>query len=83
MFDPSRCTRIDKLVAGREARDQLDIREPVAENVHRLAKATAIMAASPRTGIDMLIGLGGTAEAVIAACAVKCLGGVLQGRLAP
>lgn len=99
------CLRIDKLVAGREACDQLDIRQSVAENVHRLAKVTgrhvedvtvgmlarthheelarevrkagarirfltggdvsaAIMAASPRTGIDMLIGLGGTAEEV-------------------
>jgi fructose-1,6-bisphosphatase II len=29
----------------------------------------------------MLIGIGGTPEGVIAACAIKCLGGVLQGRL--
>ncbi len=45
--------------------------------------AAAIMAASPRIGIDMVVGRGGTAEAVIAACAVSCLGGVLQARLAP
>lgn len=45
--------------------------------------AGAIMAARPGTGIDLSIGIGGTAEAVIAACALKCLGGALYGRLAP
>lgn len=45
--------------------------------------AAAIMAASGRGGIDMLVGWGGTAEGVIAACAVSCLGGVLHARLAP
>ena len=45
--------------------------------------AGAIMAASEGTGIDLLLGIGGTPEAIIAACALKCLGGVIQGRLAP
>ncbi|MHA6781669.1 class II fructose-bisphosphatase [Pseudonocardia saturnea] len=124
MFDPSVCARMDMLVAGREAREHVDLRQPVRENVQRLAKVrqchveditvgmlarpdheerarevreagarirfltggevtAAIVAASPQTGIDLLIGTGGTAESVIAACAVKCLGGTLQGTPAP
>jgi fructose-1,6-bisphosphatase II len=43
----------------------------------------AIMAAREGTGVDLLLGIGGTPEGIIAACAVKCLGGVIQGRLAP
>lgn len=124
LFDPSVCARMDVLVAGREAREHVDLRQPVRENVQRLAKVrqchvedvtvgmlarphheerarevrdagarirfltggevtAAIVAASPQTGIDLLIGSGGTAESVIAACAVKCLGGTLQGTPAP
>lgn len=45
--------------------------------------AGSIMAARPDTGIDLLLGIGGTPEAIISACAMKCLGGVLQGRLWP
>lgn len=45
--------------------------------------AGAVMAARPNTGIDMMIGIGGTPEGIIAACAMKCLGGVIQGRLHP
>jgi len=45
--------------------------------------AGAIMAARPDTGIDLLLGIGGTPEGIIAACAMKCLGGVIQGRLWP
>ena len=45
--------------------------------------AGAIMAARPDTGIDLLLGVGGTPEGIIAACAIKCLGGVIQGRLWP
>ena len=45
--------------------------------------AGAISAAKPGTGVDMLLGIGGTPEGVIAACAIKCLGGVIQGRLWP
>jgi fructose-1,6-bisphosphatase II len=45
--------------------------------------AGAIMAAREGTGIDLLLGIGGTPEGIIAACALKCLGGVIQGRLAP
>ncbi len=34
-----------------------------------------------RTGIDVLMGIGGAPEAVLAACAIKCIGGSMQGRL--
>ncbi|MDQ4064827.1 MAG: class II fructose-bisphosphatase [Actinomycetota bacterium] len=45
--------------------------------------AGAISAAKPGTGVDMLLGIGGTPEGVIAASAIKCLGGAIQGRLWP
>ncbi|KAA9162318.1 class II fructose-bisphosphatase [Amycolatopsis acidicola] len=45
--------------------------------------AGAIAAARPTTGVDLLVGIGGTPEGIIAACALKCLGGELQGRLWP
>jgi fructose-1,6-bisphosphatase II len=45
--------------------------------------AGAIMAARGGTGVDMLVGIGGTPEGVITACALKCLEGVLLGRLWP
>jgi fructose-1,6-bisphosphatase II len=45
--------------------------------------AGAIMAAMPDTGIDLLLGIGGTPEGIIAACAMKCLGGTIQARLWP
>ena len=45
--------------------------------------AGAIMAAREGTGIDLLMGIGGTPEGVIAASAIKCLGGVIQGKLWP
>jgi len=45
--------------------------------------AGAVMAVREGTGVDLLLGIGGTPEGIIAACAVKCLGGVIQGRLWP
>jgi fructose-1,6-bisphosphatase II len=45
--------------------------------------AGAIVAAAPRTDVDMLLGIGGTPEGVVAAAALKCLGGAIQGRLYP
>ena len=45
--------------------------------------AGALMAASPGSGVDLLLGVGGTPEGVIAACAVSALGGAMLGRLAP
>jgi fructose-1,6-bisphosphatase II len=40
----------------------------------------AMMAAVPGSGVDVMLGAGGTREAVLAACALKCLGGELQCR---
>lgn len=45
--------------------------------------AGAVMAARPETGIDVLMGIGGTPEGIIAACAMKCMGGEIQGKLHP
>ncbi len=124
MFDPSAVFYMEKLVTGPDAADVVDIRNPVADNIHAIAKAKgshpedvtvvmldrprhdkladevratgarlklivdgdvagAIMAARPDTGIDLLLGIGGTPEGIIAACAMKCIGGVIQGRLWP
>src|SRR4249919_223138 len=124
MYDPSAVFYMEKLVTGPAAADVVDIRYPVAENIHQVAKAKgskpedvavvvldrprhqqmvdeiratgarikfisdgdvagAIMAARDGTGIDLLIGIGGTPEGIITACAIKTLGGVIQGRLWP
>jgi fructose-1,6-bisphosphatase II len=45
--------------------------------------AGAVMSATPGTGIDALFGIGGAPEAVVAACALKCIGGEIQCRLWP
>lgn len=45
--------------------------------------AIAISAASDDPGIDLLLGIGGTPEGIIAACAVKALDGVIQAKLWP
>jgi fructose-1,6-bisphosphatase II len=124
MYDPSAVFYMEKLVTGPEAADVVDIRYPVAENIHQVAKAKgakpedvtvvlldrprheemareirdtgarikyitdgdvagAIMAARAETGVDLLLGIGGTPEGIITACAMKCLDGVIQGRLWP
>ena len=67
--------------------------EPLAEEVRDAGArirfltcgdvAASIMAATTGSGIDMFMGEGTTADAVIAACAVKCLGGTLQGSFLP
>ncbi|WP_436701694.1 class II fructose-bisphosphatase [Nocardioides sp. BYT-33-1] len=124
MYDPSAVFYMEKLVTGPEAAEVVDIRYPVAENIHQVAKAKgsnpsdvtvvlldrprhatlvdeiratgarikfitdgdvagAIMAARADTGIDLLMGIGGTPEGIIAACAMKAMGGTIQGRLWP
>jgi fructose-1,6-bisphosphatase II len=45
--------------------------------------AAAIHTAFPDTGVDILFGSGGAPEGVLAAVALKCLGGEIQGRLLP
>ncbi|WP_120003059.1 class II fructose-bisphosphatase [Nesterenkonia muleiensis] len=124
MFDPSAVFYMDKLVTGPEAADMVDLRLPVKQNLHLVAKATGkgvdqlnvcvldrprhsklveeireagartrfimdgdvaggIAAARPGTGVDVLMGTGGTPEGIVTACAIKAIGGVIQGRLAP
>jgi fructose-1,6-bisphosphatase II len=124
MFDPSAVFYMEKLAAGPEAADVVDIRLPAKENIRRVAKAKgietqdvtvcildrprheslvdeirasgarikfisdgdvagAIMATREETGVDLLLGIGGTPEGIISAVAIKCLGGVIQGRLWP
>jgi fructose-1,6-bisphosphatase II len=45
--------------------------------------AGALMTAREESGIDVLMGIGGTPEGVLAACALKCMGGEIHGRLHP
>ncbi|MFD7924189.1 class II fructose-bisphosphatase [Streptomyces sp. NPDC059740] len=45
--------------------------------------AGAIMAAREGTGVDLLLGIGGTPEGIITACAMRCLGGTIQAKLWP
>jgi fructose-1,6-bisphosphatase II len=45
--------------------------------------APAIAAAQPGTGVDLLMGIGGTPEGVLSAAALTCVGGTLQGKLWP
>ncbi|WP_405586909.1 class II fructose-bisphosphatase [Streptomyces sp. NBC_01190] len=124
MFDPSAVFYMDKLVAGPEAAEFVDITAPPSVNIRRVAKAKggapedvtvvvldrprhdgivkeiretgarikfiqdgdvagAIMAVREGTGVDLLLGIGGTPEGIIAACAITCLGGTIQGKLWP
>ena len=43
--------------------------------------AAALMTAWPDAGVDVLFGIGGTPEGVIAACALRAMGGEIQGKL--
>ncbi len=45
--------------------------------------AAAIATTKPETGIDLLMGIGGAPEGVLAAAALRCVGGEMQGRLKP
>ena len=45
--------------------------------------AGSLLAASPGTGVDVLMGIGGCPEGVISAAAIKCIGGAIQCKLWP
>ena len=45
--------------------------------------SAAIATAFPESGVDILMGIGGAPEGVLAAAALQCLGGDMQGRLRP
>lgn len=124
MLDASSVFYMDKLVTGPAGVGVVDIRLPVAENIHRLAKALGkpvdelvvsvlnrprhaqliqeirdagagtrlmsdgdvaggINAARHNARTDMCIGVGGSPEGIVTACAIKALGGHIQGRLWP
>jgi fructose-1,6-bisphosphatase II len=83
----SRVTEITAVILERDRHDDLiaEVREAGARI--RLIQdgdvAGAISTAWPDSGADILFGIGGTPEGVIAAAALKCMGGELQGRLWP
>ncbi len=124
MYAPGSLVYMNKIAAGPEARDVIDINQSVAYNLHAAAHAVgksvddltvmildrprhekliadvrkvgsrirlirdgdvagAIAAGRQGTGIDLLMGVGGSPEAVIAAAALKCLGGGIQCKLWP
>src|ERR687887_410400 len=87
--EAKRCepTDVSVVVLERDRHDELirELREAGAKvNLIRDGDvAPAIAAARGGTGVDLLMGIGGTPEGVISAAAIKCLGGALQGRLWP
>ncbi|HEY4025050.1 MAG TPA: fructose-bisphosphatase class II [Candidatus Dormibacteraeota bacterium] len=115
---------VEKIVAGAAARGALDLDDPLADNLRRIAfardarvsdlavaildrprhhelieevrdagarivlleegeMAGALLAATYGTGIDAMVGIGGLQETLMAACAVRCMGGEIQARLWP
>ncbi len=124
MYYPPHIVYMDKMAVGADAAGTININEPPARNLERIAEAKnrriqdltvvildrprheeltaqvratgarirlisdgdvagAIMCAFEDSGLDVLMGVGGTPEAVLAACALKCLGGDLQCKLWP
>ncbi|BBX86467.1 class II fructose-bisphosphatase [Mycolicibacterium aubagnense] len=124
MFDPSAVFYMNKIAAGPDAADVIDITVPIGENIRRVARklnesvadvtvcildrprhaqlisevreagarirlisdgdvAGAISACRPESGTDILAGIGGTPEGIIAAAAIRCMGGAIQAVLAP
>src|ERR1041384_3469900 len=124
MFFPGAAVYMEKIAAGPQVIDAIDITRSPTENVRNAAAAKgcnvsdltvvvlerdrhdgptaelgeaaakvnlirdgdvapAIAASQPGTGVDLLMGIGGTPEGVISAAAIKCHGGALQGKLWP
>jgi fructose-1,6-bisphosphatase II len=124
MFDPGPCVYMEKLAAGPQFADLLDLDRPMPETLQLIADrkgsdigdvmvimldrprhaemletirgagarvrlisdgdvSAALLAASPRSTVDVLWGVGGTPEGVISAAAIKCMGGQHIGRLWP
>ena len=124
MFFPGAAVYMDKIAAGPDVAEVIDITASPHENVTRAAEAKgvkptditvvvldrdrngdliaglrdagakvnlitdgdvapAIAAARQGSVVDLMMGIGGTPEGVIAAAAVKCLGGAVQGKLWP
>lgn len=124
LFNPGPGFYAAKLVVGPEAKEAIDLRASVADNLKEIARALrrsvreltvfvldkprharlieeiryagaritlqtdgdvagALAAVLPGTGVDVLMGTGGTPEGVLAAVAVRALGGGMQMRLDP
>jgi len=124
MYDPKHIFYMNKIAAGPEAAEVIDIEAPIAENLKGVAKALhksvedvtvvvldrprheqiiseirsagarirlipdgdiagALMTCREESGIDLLVGIGGSPEAVVSACALKCVGGNMQCKLWP
>ena len=122
LYDAKHVAYMHKIAVGPDAAGAININDPVAINLQRIARAkrmrvtnlTAVILDRPRhedlirevretgariklisdgdiigavttaiegSGLDVLLGIGGATEAVIAACALKCLGGEIQCRL--
>ena len=82
-----RVSDLTVVVLERDRHEELiaELREAGAR-VNLSATATSRRRSPPRqpsTGVDMLMGIGGTPEGVISAAAIKCMGGAIQGRLWP
>src|ERR687898_1607418 len=80
-------TDISVVVLERDRHDDLiaELREAGARvNLIRDGDVAPSIAASQAfSGVDILMGIGGTPEGVIAASAIKCMGGAIQGKLWP
>ena len=124
MFDPGPCFYMEKMAAGDEHADLLDLDRPLTETLRLIAErkgtdirdvmvvildrprheeavaeireagarirfvsdgdvAGALLAVTERTPVDLLWGIGGTPEGVLAAAGIKCIGGQILGRLWP
>ncbi len=124
MYDPGPMFYMEKIAVGPEARQVIDIRAPVRDNLQKIGRAKgmavgdltavildrprhqrliqevrdcgarirlipagdvagALMAAWHGTGIDVLLGIGGSPEAVLAACGLRAMRGGFQCRLWP
>jgi fructose-1,6-bisphosphatase II len=124
MYDPGPAFYMKKMAVPAEAKYQVDIKAPVAENLRRVAKALgktvddlvvfvldkprhagliaeirhagariqlhtdgdvagALMATTPGGEVDMMIGTGGTPEGILAAVAIRIMGGEMQCVLDP
>ncbi len=124
MFDPGPCVYMEKMAAGTEHADLLDLDRPLPETLQLIAErketdirdvvvvvldrprhedaisqireagarirlipdgdvAAALLAVTERSPADLLWGIGGTPEGVLAAAGIRCIGGQIVGRLWP
>src|SRR5918999_373594 len=68
---------MEKIAVGADAAGMIELNAPVKTNLRRIAKAKG------KQVEDLMMGIGGSPEAVVAACGLKCLGGDMQCKLWP